>query len=858
MDFIIGTVKSKFRKTFDLPASSPRTASPEEPMKNLVSKGDDELDQENQASPMVRAKRVRRATSTSLAEIQQNTTESPQEVRKKSSRIASVSKHSSAESTPSSTRQLRSQRSAVPSSGESSSVKTRTSSRAASVKKVERSESSLPPSATSSLSKPKRAIRQAAVASSSPTVSKRKSAPTSTKSSASKKAAVKSSVIKAEFASTKSGLYADISSSSGSEIDEGFDIDAALNPFDLSRTSSRKTGEWRRAQDEKEIQEKFEKEQHDPNAKSEWSATIEKHRNSTPLKQDLDDGSAIAVASDKMTGKDIFSLSPAAQNSVTNAAAVNQSGSPLSSYESKISPAGSPGAGDSPLRLRKSIQGINSLRKQLAERSLAKQMLSGESTPTSSKPSSTSSSTAKKAQQKDTPLRSLKLTDQQENNDTPRTRITRRTNALANEFNRLKDDASDGEPDAYVELQDVEIPVNVDKYLSDSEDSDEDKSKTTESSKKRALKKGVSFKSYFQDLYDSRRFKTSNNTLEQLVELDYDEYRNLLDTAVDLNAKKKSQLLALYRHDYDQWKFELSAGYNLLYYGFGSKRRLLNELVQSKINDGDILLIHGFFPSLNYREILTSILRELVQHEGAIGNATNQTNLIHDHYNSATCTEKLYLVIHNIDGPQLRSEKIQASLAKLAQSRNIRIIASTDHINAFSMWDARLSSQFNFLFHDLTTFESYNTETSDETYTAWMGRFLRGSGAAQIGGTSIRAALTVLNVVTKHSRDIFRLLAEHQMDSDGQQDQSNMDEGDDTGANHVKSKWGNIGMARNQLFQRARDKFIVSSDANFKVQMRELLDHRIVETFVLADATEVVYTPFNTDALNQILADLAQ
>lgn len=44
--------------------------------------------------------------------------------------------------------------------------------------------------------------------------------------------------------------------------------------------------------------------------------------------------------------------------------------------------------------------------------------------------------------------------------------------------------------------------------------------------------------------------------------------------------------------------------------------------------------------------------------------------------------DRLYLIIHNIDGIMLRSSKAQNVLAGLAAIPNIRIIASVDHINA--------------------------------------------------------------------------------------------------------------------------------------------------------------------------------
>lgn len=44
--------------------------------------------------------------------------------------------------------------------------------------------------------------------------------------------------------------------------------------------------------------------------------------------------------------------------------------------------------------------------------------------------------------------------------------------------------------------------------------------------------------------------------------------------------------------------------------------------------------------------------------------------------------ESIYLLIHNIDGAMLRSNKVQDTLSRLANIPNIHLLASVDHINA--------------------------------------------------------------------------------------------------------------------------------------------------------------------------------
>lgn len=44
--------------------------------------------------------------------------------------------------------------------------------------------------------------------------------------------------------------------------------------------------------------------------------------------------------------------------------------------------------------------------------------------------------------------------------------------------------------------------------------------------------------------------------------------------------------------------------------------------------------------------------------------------------------DKIYLLIHNLDGPMLRSKKVQDKLSYLASIPNLHLVASVDHINA--------------------------------------------------------------------------------------------------------------------------------------------------------------------------------
>ena len=72
----------------------------------------------------------------------------------------------------------------------------------------------------------------------------------------------------------------------------------------------------------------------------------------------------------------------------------------------------------------------------------------------------------------------------------------------------------------------------------------------------------------------------------------------------------------------------------------------------------------------------------------------------------AATDEDLFLIIHNIDGTMLRSEKVQSVLSHLAHVPNVHVIASVDHINAplgrYYTQKHIFTHAFSFYFRDTT------------------------------------------------------------------------------------------------------------------------------------------------------------
>lgn len=49
-------------------------------------------------------------------------------------------------------------------------------------------------------------------------------------------------------------------------------------------------------------------------------------------------------------------------------------------------------------------------------------------------------------------------------------------------------------------------------------------------------------------------------------------------------------------------------GFNLLLYGFGSKRQIINDFKTSLLENESVLVVNGFFPGLTLKEVRTASL----------------------------------------------------------------------------------------------------------------------------------------------------------------------------------------------------------------------------------------------------------
>ncbi|KAK3826618.1 MAG: origin recognition complex subunit 2-domain-containing protein [Linnemannia elongata] len=345
---------------------------------------------------------------------------------------------------------------------------------------------------------------------------------------------------------------------------------------------------------------------------------------------------------------------------------------------------------------------------------------------------------------------------------------------------------------------------------------------------------------YFQDLY--QKSKTSNNTLSKLPTLEHADFIQAIKRAPAKHSQEIEMLRLLYEEQFSQWFFELVSGFNLLIYGYGSKRQLLTQFATTMLTDAPLIIINGYFPNVTIKEILDKISSTALNYSGPTGSLQEQVAFIRAYFaQPERDIQKLYLLIHNIDGSALRAEKVQSALSLLASCPHIHLIASIDHINANILWDTVKSARFNWVWHELTTFRPYLTETSFEN-----------SIMVRQGELGARGIQFVLASLTSNGKGLFRVLAEHQIQSE-----TNADDNNGGASSGGAKNYMDLGMAYNALFKKCQENFLVSNAVTFRTQLTEFRDHRIVHSKKGPDGVEILFIPLSASVLEGILDNMA-
>ncbi|KXT16116.1 hypothetical protein AC579_5094 [Pseudocercospora musae] len=386
--------------------------------------------------------------------------------------------------------------------------------------------------------------------------------------------------------------------------------------------------------------------------------------------------------------------------------------------------------------------------------------------------------------------------------------------------------------------------------------------------------------------------KTSTNTMPSHLLLNHDDYFAQIRAYKDPHATDMEMLRELHARAYDQWMFELEEGFNLCFYGYGSKRDLLMHFAEHMYYHSEqapkIVVINGYTPGLTIRDALNCLASVVLAKNTKLpAQPTAMLDLLSATLTESPLTQKIVLVIHSLDHANLRKSATQTLIARLASHPSISLLASCDTPNFPLLWDVSLSSQLRFLYHDATTFAPYTAEIEVvEDVNALLGRSSRRLGGKDGVGY-------VLKSLPENARSLFRILVAEQLalaDTEGDAVLNGVDadsdpediigaEDDDEAAaeQQTPSRRGRgrpakakttpvrrpalvqhapLGIEYRTLYHKAVEEFVCSSEVNFRTLLKEFHDHQMIESRKDGLGTERLIVPFGREELESILEEL--
>ncbi|KAK0134530.1 Origin recognition complex subunit 2 [Merluccius polli] len=324
---------------------------------------------------------------------------------------------------------------------------------------------------------------------------------------------------------------------------------------------------------------------------------------------------------------------------------------------------------------------------------------------------------------------------------------------------------------------------------------------------------------YFE-AHSSTKVVTSDRTLQRLQtpKLDRETLFRLLQDKPSCYSAEIQRIHTKHQKHFSKWMLQLQLGFNVVVYGLGSKKALLEAFRLSQLSQELHLVVNGFFPSITLKSILNALTAEALDHQGTFRNPSDQIEYISQTLKDSPDLH-IYLLIHNIDGPMLRGEKTQSALGHLASLPNMHLVASIDHINAPLVWDQCKQSQFNWLWWECVTYQRYVEETSYENSLL----------VQQTGALALSSLTHVLRSLTSNARGIFKLLVEFQLEN--------------------RDNPSYTGLSFQDFYQRCREAFLVNSDLTLRTQLTEFRDHKLIRTRKGADGVEYLLVPVETSTL---------
>lgn len=412
---------------------------------------------------------------------------------------------------------------------------------------------------------------------------------------------------------------------------------------------------------------------------------------------------------------------------------------------------------------------------------------------------------------------------------TPRTRRRKTLHSTSNGTATLK-------PPNFSNIKLMEVPQV---------DTNDDELLSTDNKKKNKVLYHDGYDAYFEQ--NQTRTRVSKNSMTMAPDLSYEEF-NKYNKMLPLICQKPIQSLnRLYQLQYSQWLFELEEGFNLAFYGIGSKKRVLVDFLQDYLLPSDLsakcIVVNGYNTEFTLRAFLKEVWRicfgKSIPVSREIRETSNFTQMefMRPKYKNMRC----YILLNNIDGDALRNDDLQFILSEIAKISQIRMLCSLDNLVTPVFWDAAILSSFNFIWHNISTFDDYTTEITFKDPLS-IGK------TDEILGS--RGAKYVLSSLTGNAKSLYKLLVLQQLEK--------IDTliGEDTKMlEHrglIKGSPKSFVSLR-EFYELCVSEFIISNDISFRTILGEFVEHKMCTLTRDSAGVEILFISFTVDELEKLL-----
>ncbi|KZW01479.1 origin recognition complex subunit 2 [Exidia glandulosa HHB12029] len=337
--------------------------------------------------------------------------------------------------------------------------------------------------------------------------------------------------------------------------------------------------------------------------------------------------------------------------------------------------------------------------------------------------------------------------------------------------------------------------------------------------KSKAFAQPTSFDAYLTAT--ATAVKTSNAVFSSLEPLTPDDYTQLVKRAQHPKPLDATPFFPLYAQTLD-------AGFNIFFYGYGSKLTTLDTIARAVLSKrGPVLVSRCFAPDFTFKDFLATLQR------GTSASALTLESII------AALDEvphPLFLLMHSLDKAP---PKVRSATLRLATHARVQVVASLDHIRASALFSQR--DLAGWVWHDLTTLAPYDAELAhiDPLALKQQKDSAAADGDANGGTVAITeiGATHVLASVTARAKRLFALLSRRQLET----------------AEGAAQPSAEHGMEHDALLHAARADFIATSDTALRALLGEFTDHGLI-----ISKDEVLWVPLRNDVLQRVLDKLGK